>query len=207
MTPRVPSTSSSNGKHVTGLIGGGGHRADRALARPRRCAVRLGRQDRPVEGQVWPFADILAVRGGHNPDGGEIDSTPTASRCATAATSSRTPVATTARRQSQEGDLDARRLPRHAWSPLRRSSSLPARHHDPDAGRPHDRRRAPEGSERLRRPADGLPVPARRSERVGHRTRRLEAVYASGFTNIIDIAWGPRARSTCSRSGQRHPLG
>ena len=148
----------------------------------------------PWKGSVWPFADIVAVRGRQQP-GRRRDRlrTPTASPCVTAATSSPTPAATSVLGVTHKKVISTLAVFPDTLVDAPPFLGLPAGHEDPDAGRPDDRRRAAEGSERLRRPADGLPVPARRGERVGaSQPDGTTTVYASGFTNIVDIAWGPK---------------
>ena len=188
-----PSDIVVNGKRVTGLIGGG-HTPDARTALGDDGALFgwVVKVD-PWKGSVWPFADIVQYEADHNPDGGEVDSNANGIAVrhggyvvADAGGNSVLGV------NHKKAHLDAGRVPGHA----RRRPAVPraaGRHADPDAGRPDDRRRAAEGPEHLRRPADGLPVPARRRRACGPiAPDGTKTVYASGFTNIIDIAWGPK---------------
>ena len=64
----------ANGKRITGLIGGGHTPDARAMAGPAGALFGWAVKINPWKGSVWPFADISQYEADANPDGGEVDS-------------------------------------------------------------------------------------------------------------------------------------
>ncbi len=193
-----------NGKKVTGLIGGGGTPEQRAVARQGAGAlfgwvVKID----PWKGTVWPFADFSQYEADEQP-GRRRDRLGRVRPRAASRRLRRRRRGRQRRARRQLQEAASRRWPcsRTRRSTHRRSSALPAGDEDPDAGRPDDRRGAAEGSERLRRPADGLPVPARRGASVwAHQARRLDRPCTPRASRTSSTSRGARrAPSTCSRS-------
>jgi hypothetical protein len=64
-----------NGKHITGVIGSGGTPEQRASLSPASDLFGWVVKINPWTGTVWPFADVLQYEADHDPDGtGIIDS-------------------------------------------------------------------------------------------------------------------------------------
>jgi hypothetical protein len=64
----------SDGKHVTALIGAGGTPEQRTGLGSAGALFGWMVKIDPWKGTVWPFADLLQYEADHNPDGGAIDS-------------------------------------------------------------------------------------------------------------------------------------
>ena len=195
-----------NGKHVIGLIGGGGNptSARRSGVEPAAALFGTDRQDRPVERQGLAVRRLrCSTRPPTTPTTrSEIDSDAYGLASVTAASSSRTRPATTCSASSYKKQISTLAVfpdtlvPRPAVHP-----AAPAGRDDPDAGRADERRGAAAGSEHLRRSADGLPVPARCGERVGASSPTARTRCSPRASRTSSTSRGARtARSTCSRS-------
>ena len=152
----------------------------------------------PWSGKITPFADFAAYETANNPDKGAIDS----DSYGLAERHGGFVVADAAGNDVLGVDFH-KHISTLAVFPDVQVDAPPflglPRGEDPDAGSPDDRRRAPEGSERLRRPADRVPVPARRGERVGHQAGRHDVRVRHGLHEHRGHRVGPEGLALRAR--------
>jgi len=182
----------SNGKKVTGLIGGGGNPADRASLGAAGALFGSMVKIDPWKGKVWPFVDFIAYEAANNPDKGEIDSDAygLAQRhggFVVAEAAGNDVLGVTYKKQIStlavfpDVQVDAPPflgLPAGAKIPMQAvPTTVAVRPKDPNVyvGQ-----------------LTGFPFPPGAASVWGIKPDGSTFVYASGFTNIVDIAWGPK---------------
>jgi hypothetical protein len=181
-----------NGKHVTGLLGGGGGTAERAALGPNAALFDTMVKIDPWTGKVWPFVDFSAYETAKNPDGGAIDS----DSYGLAQVHGGFVVADAAGNDVLGGSYHKQistlavfpdvqvlappflNLPPNAMIPMQAvPTTVAVRPKDPNVyvGQ-----------------LTGFPFPPGAANVWGVRPDGSTFVYATGFTNIVDIAWGPK---------------
>jgi hypothetical protein len=182
----------ADGKHVTGLIGGGGTPDDRAALGPAGALFDWMVKVDPWKGKVWPFVDFLAYEAANNPDKGEIDSdsyglarrhggfiVADAAGNDVLGVSFKKQISTLAVFPDVQVDAPPfLGLPAGAKIPMQAvPTTVAVRPKDPNiyVGQ-----------------LTGFPFPPGAANVWGIRPDGSTFVYASGFTNIVDIAWGPK---------------
>jgi hypothetical protein len=181
----------SDGKHVTGLIGAGGSPEQRtSLGSPGALFGWMVKID-PWKGTVWPFADLLQYEADHNPDRGAIDSD----------------IYGIARRHGGFVVADAAGNDVLGVDFHKNISTLGV-FPDVQVDAP-PRPGVPPGKIAMQavptsvavRPKDpniyvgqltGFPFPPGAASVFTIKPDGTTGVYATGFTNIVDIAWGPK---------------
>jgi hypothetical protein len=187
-----PSEVLADQYHPVGLIGGGGGAAERSALGPGGALTGWMIKFNPHSGRVYPFADLMQYETTANPDGGAIDSDPygLARRygslvVADAAGNDVLHVNHTAQISTLTVFPDTQvpappflKLPPGTMIPMQAvPTSVAVRKGDPNVyvGQ-----------------LTGFPFPMGGANVYGVRPDGSTFVYASGFTNIVDIAWGPR---------------
>jgi hypothetical protein len=182
----------STGKKVAGLIGGGGTPDDRAALGPAGALFQTLVKIDPWKGKVWPFVDFAAYEATNNPDGGEIDSDPyglaqrhggflvaEAAANDLLSVSYKKAISTVAVFPDTQVDAPPfLGLPAGAKIPMQAvPTSVALRPKDPNiyVGQ-----------------LTGFPFPVGAANVWAIAPDGSKSVYASGFTNIVDIAWGPK---------------
>jgi hypothetical protein len=181
-----------NGAHVTGSLGGGGGSVERAALGPNAALFDTVVKIDPWKGKVTPFVDLAAYETANNPDGGAIDSDAYGlaqvhggflvadaagndvlgvtyhKAISTLAVFADTPVLAPPFLSLPPGTM----IPMQAVP-----TTVAVRPKDPNVyvGQ-----------------LTGFPFPPGAASVWGIRPDGSRFVYASGFTNIIDIAWGPK---------------
>jgi hypothetical protein len=186
----------ANGKHITGLIGGAGGAAERALlattAGPAANLFNWMVKINPWNGTVWPFADFAAYETANNPDNGEIDSdayglTQTRGGFIVADAAGNDVLGVSYHKHIKtlavfpDVQVDAPPflgLPKGAQIPMQ---AVPTA----TAVRPHDKN-IYVGQ------LTGFPFPPGAASVWAIKPDGSTYPYATGFTNIVDIAWGPK---------------
>ena len=178
-----------NGKKVAGLIGGAHTPADRAGGGD--LLGRLVKID-PWKGSVWPFADISQYEADHNPAGGDVDSNAyglavrhggylvaDAGGNDVLAVSHKKAISTVATFPDTMVDAPPfLGLPAGTQIPMQPVPTSVA-------VRPKDRN-VYVGQ------LTGFPFPVGGASVFAVAPDGSTSVYATGFTNIVDIAWGPK---------------
>jgi hypothetical protein len=177
--------------HPVGLIGGGGSPEARGALGKASALSGWMVKFNPRSGRVYPFADLLQYEGDNNPDGGAIDSDAygLARRygsivVADAAGNDVLRVNHTAQISTLGVFPDVQvaappflNLPPGTMIPMQAvPTTVAVRRGDPNVyvGQ-----------------LTGFPFPMGAANVYGIRPDGSKFVYASGFTNIVDIAWGP----------------
>ncbi|HEY3612392.1 MAG TPA: ScyD/ScyE family protein [Gaiellales bacterium] len=188
----------ASGSHVAGLIGGGGGTAERAMLPPNGQLSDMLLKIDPWTGDVWPFADFAAYETANNPDHGvgpdgkpliDSDSYGLAQvhggylvadaagndllgvsyhrKISTLAVFGTTSVPAPAGIPGLPPMLDMEAVP----------TSVAVRPHDPNiyVGQ-----------------LTGFPFPVGAASVWAVAPDGTKTMYASGFTNIVDIAWGKK---------------
>jgi hypothetical protein len=188
-----PSDIVARGKHVTGLIGGGGGSAERAMLPPGGELSDTMLKIDPWTGAVRTFADFAAYETANNPDKGEIDS----DSYGLAQTSKGFLVADAAGNDLL-GVSYHKQISTLAVFPDVLVDAPPGFPLPPKvtqipmqavpttvAVRPHDKN-IYVGQ------LTGFPFPMGGASVWAVAPDGSKSVYATGFTNIVDIAWGPK---------------
>lgn len=182
----------SNGKKVAGLIGGGGTPDDRAALGPAGALFDTLVKIDPWKGKVWPFVDFAAYEASANPDGGPVDSdsyglalrhggyyVAEAGGNALLSVSHKKAVSTVAVFPVTMVDAPPfLNLPPGTKIPMDAvPTTVATRAKDPNVyvGQ-----------------LTGFPFPAGGATVWAVAPDGTKTAYATGFTNIIDIAWGPK---------------
>ena len=181
-----------NGKHVTGSLGGGGGAVERAALGPNAALFDTIIKIDPWTGKVWPFVDLAAYETAKNPDGGAIDSdayglAQVHGGFDVADAAGNDVLGVTYHKQIstlavfpdvQVAAPPFLNLPPNTMIPMQAvPTTVAVRPKDPNVyvGQ-----------------LTGFPFPPGAASVWGVRPDGSKFVYASGFTNIIDIAWGPK---------------
>jgi hypothetical protein len=187
-----PADIVADGKHVTGVIGGGGTPEDRAALGPAGALFDWMVKIDPWKGSVWPFADFLAYEAANNPDGGEIDSDSYG-----LARRHGGFVVADAAGNDVLGVSFKKLISKLAVFPDVQVAAppflgLPAGAMIPMQAVPTTVAVRPKDPNVYVGQLTGFPFPPGAANVWGIRPDGSTFVYASGFTNIIDIAWGPK---------------
>lgn len=181
-----------NGKKVTGLIGSGGTPEQRAEIPSAALAGHIVKID-PWTGKVWPFADLVQYEADNDPDGtGIIDS----DAYGIAQRHGGFVVADAAGNDVLGVDYH-KHISTLAVFPAVQVDAppflgLPAGAKIPMEAVPTTVAVRPKDPNVYVGQLTGFPFPPGAANVWGIRPDGSTFVYASGFTNIIDIAWGPK---------------
>jgi hypothetical protein len=187
-----PSDVAVSGKKVIGLIGGGHTVEQRASGGKDAALFGWAVKIDPWKGSVWPFADIVQYEHDANPDGNEVDSNANglavrhggflvadAGGNSVLAVSHKKAISTIAAFQDTLVDAPPfLGLPAGTKIPMQFvATTVAVRPKDPNVyvGQ-----------------LTGFPFPPGGASVWAIAPDGSKTVYASGFTNIIDIAWGPK---------------
>jgi hypothetical protein len=179
-----------NGKHVTGSLGGGGGSVERAALGPNAALFDTVIKIDPWKGTAWPFVDLAAYETANNPDGGAIDSdayglAQVHGGFVVADAAGNDVLGVTYHKAISTlavfPDVPVLappflKLPPNTMIPMQAvPTTVAVRPKDPNVyvGQ-----------------LTGFPFPPGAASVWGVRPDGSKFVYASGFTNIIDIAWG-----------------
>jgi hypothetical protein len=181
-----------NGKHVTGSLGGGGGSVERAALGPNAALFDTVIKIDPWSGKVWPFVDLAAYETANNPDGGAIDS----DAYGLAQVHGGFDVADAAGNDVL-GVTYHKQISTLAVFPNVQVLAppfltLPPGTMIPMEAVPTTVAVRPKDPNIYVGQLTGFPFPPGAASVWGVRPDGSKFVYASGFTNIIDIAWGPK---------------
>ena len=187
-----------NGKKVTGLIGSGGNPGQRASIPDAALTGHIVKID-PWSGKVWPFADLVQYEADNNPDGGKgPDGSPLIDSDAygIAQVHGGFVVADAAGNDVLGVDYH-KHISTLAVFPATLVDAppflnLPAGTKIPMEAVPTSVAVRPKDPNLYVGQLTGFPFPAGAASVWGVKPDGSTFVYASGFTNIIDIAWGPK---------------
>jgi hypothetical protein len=181
-----------SGRHVFGLIGGGGNPTDRASVAPAADLAGWLVKINPWKGSVWPLADLVQYEADNNPDKGDIDS----DAFGLAQRHRGFVVADAAGNDVLGVSFHHKRISTLAVFPDVMVDAPPDPMTPPGAQipmqavptsvavRPHDK-------SIYVGQLTGFPFPPGAANVWRIKRDGTREVFASGFTNITDIAWGP----------------
>jgi hypothetical protein len=181
-----------NGKKVTGLIGSGGNPDQRASLPGAELAGHVVKID-PWTGKVWPFVDLLQYEADNDPDKtGIIDS----DAYGIAQVHGGFVVADAAGNDVLGVDYHKHIKTLAVFPSVMVAAppflGLPAGTQIPMEAVPTSVAVRPKDPNLYVGQLTGFPFPAGAANVWGVKPDGSTFVYASGFTNIIDIAWGPK---------------
>ena len=181
-----------SGRHVFGLIGGGGNPTDRASVAPAADLAGWLVKIDPWKGEVRPIADLIQYEADNNPDQGEIDSDAFGLTkrhhgfvVADAAGNDVLGVSFHHKRISTLAVFPDVMVDAPPFLMLPPGSQIPMQAVPTSvAVRPHDK-------SIYVGQLTGFPFPPGAASVWRIKRDGTKEVFASGFTNITDIAWGP----------------
>jgi glucose/arabinose dehydrogenase len=173
----------ANGKRVTGLIGGGHTPALRSTFGPGGALFGWAVKINPWKGSVWPFADISQYEADNNPDGGEVDSNANGLAVrhggyVVADAGGNSALAISHKKAISTLAVFPDTIPAGSQMPMQAvPTTVAVRPKDPNVyvGQ-----------------LTGFPFPPGAANVWAVAPDGTKTLYATGFTNIIDIAWGPK---------------
>jgi hypothetical protein len=181
-----------SGKRVTGLIGGGHTLEQRASFGSAGALFGWVVKINPWKGSVWPFADISQYEADNNPDGGEIDT-----NAYGITTRHGGYVVADAGGNSVLGIEHKKHISTLAVFPdvpvdAPPFLELPAGTKIPMQAVPTSVAVRPKDKNVYVGQLTGFPFPPGVASVFVIKPDGTTGVYATGFTNIVDIAWGPK---------------